>query len=196
MGYLVLQTTCAEYKSSKTYHERPDLRVARQRHSEATSGTAGLGGERGVAYNVRGGCLVEGLCGVHLFYRVVAHRVGVELALDDRRACRRFGKEIGSVIATAADADGGDVGGGEDIGHEPLVVRTGLDRGEVAALFEGLAFGAAVLPRLVGGADSGDGLGAAARQFCRVKCRVGGELPRLLGWGVGVGVHGERELRG
>jgi len=27
-------------------------------------------------------------------------------------------------------------------------------------------------------------------------CRVGGELPRLLGWGVGVVAHGGRELRG
>jgi len=169
--------------------------MIRQCHAEAAGGAAGLGCVGGVGDDVGGGGLVEGLCRVGLLDGVVADGVGVELTLDHRGAGGGFGEEIGSVVAAAADADGGDVGGGEEIGDESLVVRAGSDRGEVVGRFEGAAFGAAVLPRLVGGTDSGDGLGAAARQFCRVLgggCR---ELPRLLGWGVGVGVHGGRELR-
>jgi len=181
---------------SSTYEIDDNIPMTRQRHTELAGGSAGLGRVRNITHNVGGGGFVEGFGGVGFFYRVVADWVGVELALDHGGAAGGFGEEIGTVVARAADADGGDVGGGEEVSDESLVVRAGLDRGEVVGGFEGLAFGAALLPRFVGGTEAGGGFGAAARFFCRVLgggCR---ELPRLLGWGVDVGAHGGRELRG
>ena len=120
--------------------------MIRQRHAEAAGGAAGLGRVGGVGDDIGGGGLVEGLGRVSLLDGVVADGVGVELALDDRLAGGDFGKEIGSVVARAADADGGDVSGGEEIGDETLVVRAGSDRDEVVDGFEGGADSAAVLP--------------------------------------------------
>jgi len=87
--------------------------VIRQRHAEAASGAAGLGRIGRVGDDVGGGGFVEGLGRVGLLDGVVADGVGVELALDDDGAGGGFGKEISPVVAGAADADGGDVGGGE-----------------------------------------------------------------------------------
>ena len=170
--------------------------MIRQRHVEAAGGAAGLGCVGGVGDDVGGGGLVEGLGRVGLLDGVIADGVGVKLALDHGGAGGGLGEEIGSVVAGASDADGGDVRGGEEVGDESLVVRAGSDRGEVVGGFEGLAFGAAVLPRFVGGTDVRERGVAASRQFCHVLgggCR---ELPRLLGWCVGVGVHDGRKLSG
>ena len=183
-----------------------------QCHAEAPRGLSSLRGERGVGHDVGGGGLVECLGGVGLLDGVITDGVGVELALDHGGAGGGFGEEISPVVAGAADVDGGDVRGGEEIGDELLVVRAGSDRGEVVGGFEGAAFGAAVLRtrlralraafggvpseasfygafRLMGGAEAGGGFGAAARQFCRVLgggCR---ELPRLLGSAIAILSH-------
>jgi len=93
-----------------------DLGVICERHAEAAGGSAGLGCVGGVGDDIGGGGLVEGLGGVGLLDGVIADGVGVELALDDRRSHSSLGEEISPVVAGAADADGGDVGGGEEVG--------------------------------------------------------------------------------
>lgn len=169
-----------------------DVGVMGERHAELAGGATGLGRVVGIGDDERGGCLVECFCRVGLFHRVVADGVRVELALDDRRAGGRFRKEIGTAVAGAANADGGDSGGGEDASHEPLVVGASANCREVALLFKGATGGRGTLLGGEGGAETRCRFGAAARRFCRVKCRVRVELPRLLGGRVGIGAHGSQ----
>jgi len=93
-----------------------NLPVVRQRYAELPRRLVGLGCECGVRDDERGGCLVDRLGGVGLFHRVITHQVRVELALDNRLACGGFDEQVRPVVAAAADADGGDAGGGEEVG--------------------------------------------------------------------------------
>ena len=135
----------------------------------------------GVGADERGGGFVERFRGVGLFHRVIADGVRIELALDDCCAGWRFSKKIGPTVARAANANGGDSGGGEDVADEPLIIGAGTNRREIAAFFNGAASGGGLLLRGECGAEMRRRFGATPCRFCRVNRRVRRELPRLLG---------------
>jgi len=155
--------------------------MMRERHAELASGAAGLRRERGVAYDERGSCLVECFDGIGFFHRVIAHGVGVELALDNRRSRSSFDEQVCTIVATAANAADGVTRRREEIGYEPLVVGACLNCREVVRRFECATGDGCRLPRYVGGADSGEGVGAAGGCVGGVSGDVGDVLPRLLG---------------
>ena len=135
----------------------------------------------GIGDDERGGGFVERFRGVGLFYRVIADGIRIELALDDCCAGWRFSKEIGPAVAGAADTNGGDSGGGEDVADEPLIVGAGANCREITPFFESAASGGGLLLRGEYGAETRCRFGATPCRSCRVNRRVRRELTRLLG---------------